>query len=142
MTEIEILNNSQLGFIQNAIYTVAIVIMTFIAFRLARVANEKNANVLGKIAVTLYGVMVTFFWIQVSSYLSIQQKGLAYSLSELKATGVKLSAGSEDAVSRFQVNLSDGYPALAPELPSIIFAAVILLIVIGTTWLKNTSVKS
>ena len=62
MTEVEILNNSQLGFIQNAIYTVAIVIMTFIAFRLARVANEKNANVLGKILVTLYGVMVTFFF--------------------------------------------------------------------------------
>ena len=63
MTEVEILNNSQLGFIQNAIYTVAIVIMTFIAFRLARVANEKNANVLGKIVVTLYGVMFTFFFI-------------------------------------------------------------------------------
>ena len=142
MTEVEILNNSQLGFIQNAIYTVAIVIMTFIAFRLARVANEKNANVLGKIVVTLYGVMVTFFFIQVSSYLSMQQKGLAYSLSELKATGVKLSAGSEDAVSRFQVNLSDGYPTLVPEIPSIIFAAVVLLIVIGTTWLKTTSEKS
>ena len=142
MTEVEILNNSQLGFIQNAIYTVAIVIMTFIAFRLARVANEKNANVLGKIVVTLYGVMVTFFFIQVCSYLSMQQKGLAYSLSELKATGVKLSAGSEDAVSRFQVNLSDGYPALVPEIPSIIFAAVVLLIVIGTTWLKTTSEKS
>ena len=103
---------------------------------------KKNANVLGKIVVTLYGVMVTFFFIQVSSYLSMQQKGLAYSLSELKATGVKLSAGSEDAVSRFQVNLSDGYPALVPEIPSIIFAAVVLLIVIGTTWLKTTSEKS
>lgn len=53
MTEIEILNNSQLGFIQNAIYTVATVILTFIAFRLARVANEKNANILGKSLVTL-----------------------------------------------------------------------------------------
>jgi hypothetical protein len=54
MTEIEILNNSQLGFIQNAIYTVAMVISTFIAFRVARVANEKNANILGKSLVTLY----------------------------------------------------------------------------------------
>ena len=83
-----------------------------------------------------------FFLLQVSSYLSLQQKGLAYSLSELKATGVKLSAGSEAAISRYQINLSDGYPALAPELPSIIFAAVVFLIVIGTTWLKNTSEKS
>jgi hypothetical protein len=104
--------------------------------------SKKNANVLGKILVTLYGVMVTFFWIQVSSYLSIQQKGLAYSLSELKATGVKLSAGSEAAISRYQINLSDGYPALAPELPNILFAAVVFLIIVGTTWLKNTSEKS
>jgi hypothetical protein len=142
MTEIEILNNSQLGFIQNAIYTVAMVISTFIAFRVARVANEKNANILGKSLVTLYGIMVTFFLIQVSSYLSMQQKGLAYSLSELKATGVKLSAGSEAAISRYQINLSDGYPALAPELPNILFAAVVFLIIVGTTWLKNTSEKS
>ena len=108
----------------------------------ARVANEKNTNILGKSLVTLYGIMVTFFLLQVSSYLSMQQKGLSYSLSELKATGVKLSAGSEAAISRYQINLSDGYPTLAPELPNILFAAVVFLIIVGTTWLKNTFVKS
>lgn len=142
MTEIEILNNSQLGFIQNAIYLVAIVIMTFIAFRLARVANEKNANILGKSLVTLYGIMVTFFLLQILSYTSITLKGLAFSLTELKATGVKLSTGSESFIGNNAVNLKDGYPALAPEITSYIFAAVVLLIVIGTTWLKNTSEKS
>jgi len=142
MTEVEILNNSQLGFIQNAIYTVAVVIMTFISFRLARIANEKNANVLAKTLVTLFGIMTSFFSIQVGAYLSLQQKGLSYNLAELKATGVKLSAGSEDTISRYVINLKDGFPKLSPELPIIILNIVIFLIIIGTTWTKMTSTKA
>jgi hypothetical protein len=130
MTEIEILNNSQLGFIQNAIYTVAVVFMTFISFRLARIINEKNGNIIAKSLVTLYGIMMTFFSLQVGAYLSYYQKALSYNLSELKATGVKLSAGS------------DGFPKLTPELPTIIVCTVVFLIVIGTTWIKTTSNKS
>ncbi len=142
MTEIEILNNSQLGFIQNAIYTVAVVIMTFISFRLARVVNEKNGNILAKSLVTLYGIMVTFFSIQVGAYLSFFQKGLSYNLAELKATGVKLSAGSEDTISRYAINLKDGFPKLTPELPNIILCTVVLLIIIGTTWIKTQPNKA
>jgi hypothetical protein len=142
MTEIEILNNSQLGFIQNAIYTVAVVINTFIAFRLARVVNEKNGNMLAKSFVTLYGALVTFHWIQISSYTALGISGLAFSLAELKATGVKLSSASEFYITNSTAKLSDGYPALAPSVPSIIFASVVFLIIVGITWLKNTSEKS
>ena len=142
MTEIEILNNSQLGFIQNAIYTVAVVIMTFVAFRLARIANEKDANVVGNSIVTLFGIMTTFFNLQVSSYLTLGQKGLAFSLLELKATGVKITASSEAVIARYPVNLKDGYPELAPELPGIILGVVIFLIIIGATWIKNPTSKS
>ena len=81
MTEIEILNNSQLGFIQNAIFTVAVVVNTFIAFRLARIVNEKNSNLLAKSMVSLYGAIVTFHWIQISSYTALGISGLAYSLA-------------------------------------------------------------
>ena len=130
MTEIEILNNSQLGFIQNAIYTVAVVIMTFISFRLGRIVNEKNGNIIAKSLVTLYGIMMTFFSIQVGAYLSYYQKALSYNLAELKATGVKLSAGSEDTISRYVINLKDGFPKLSPELPIIILNIVIFLIII------------
>ena len=142
MTEIEILNNSQLGFIHNAMYTVAVVILIFIAFRTARIANEKNANVAGKSLVTLFGILVTFFNLQVSAHLTLGQRGLAYSLLELKATGVKLTAASEDAIARYPVNLTDGYPELAPELPGIIMASVIFLIILGTTWIKYPASKS
>ena len=142
MTEIEILNNSQLGFIQNAIYTVAVVFMTFISFRLARIVNEKNGNIIAKSLVTLYGIMMTFFSLQVGAYFSYYQKALSYNLSELKTTGVKLSAGSEDTISRYAINLKDGFPKLTPELPTIIVCTVVFLIVIGTTWIKTTSNKS
>jgi len=141
MTEIEILNNSQLGFIQNAIYTVAVVMMTFISFRLGRIVNEKNGNVFAKSLVTLYGIMVIFFSIQVGAYLSFYQKALSYNLAELKAAGVKLSAGSEDTINRYTINLANGFPKLAPELPTIILCTIVFLIIIGTTWIKPTSNK-
>jgi hypothetical protein len=142
MTEIEILNNSQLGFIQNAIFTVAVVINTFIAFRLARVVSEKNGTMLAKSFVTLYGAFVTFHWITISSYTSLGQKGLAYSLAELKATGVKLSAGSEAVITTFPINFAEGYPPVAPSLPSILFASLVFLLIIGITWMKNSTTKS
>ena len=81
--------------------------MTFVAFRLARIANEKDANVLGKSIVTLFGIMTTFFNLQVSSYLTLGQRGLAYSLLELKATGVKITASSEAVIARYPVNLKE-----------------------------------
>jgi hypothetical protein len=142
MTEIEILNNSQLGFIQNAIFTVAVVINTFIAFRLARIVNEKNSHMLAKSFGSLYGAIVTFHWIQISSYTALGISGLAFSLAELKATGVKLSSASEFYITNSPVNLKDGYPALAPSLLSMVFAAVVLLIILGTTWMKNPTTKS
>ncbi len=116
--------------------------MTFISFRLARIVNEKNSNILDKSLVTLYGIMMTFFSIQVGAYLSFYQKALSYNLAELKATGVKLSASSEDTISRYAVNLTDGFPKLTPELPTIIICTVVFLIVIGTTWIKTQSNKS
>lgn len=91
MTEIEILNNSKRGFIHNAIYTLVVVFMTFISFRIARISNEKNTPAYGKILGTLFGVMTTFFGLQVSAYLSLRQKGLSFSLLELKSTSMKFN---------------------------------------------------
>ncbi len=57
MSEIEILNYAQLNFIQNAIYMLGFVGLIFITFRLIRYQRENNANMLGKIFVTIFGLV-------------------------------------------------------------------------------------
>ena len=61
MSEIEILNYAQLNFIQNAIYMLGFVGLIFITFRLIRYQRENNANMLGKIFVTIFGLCSVFY---------------------------------------------------------------------------------
>ena len=68
MSEIEILNYAQLNFIQNAIYMLGFVGLIFITFRLIRYQRENNANMLGKIFVTIFGLCSVFYGYNAVSY--------------------------------------------------------------------------
>ena len=68
MSEIEILNYAQLNFIQNAIYMLGFVGLIFITFRLIRYQRENNANMLGKIFVTIFGLCSVFMDIMFSPF--------------------------------------------------------------------------
>ena len=68
MSEIEILNYAQLNFIQNAIYMLGFVGLIFITFRLIRYQRENNANMLGKIFVTIFGLCSVFMDITFSPF--------------------------------------------------------------------------
>ena len=81
MSEIEILNYAQLNFIQNAIYMLGFVGLIFITFRLIRYQRENNANMLGKIFVTIFGLCSVFYVYNVFSFLYSNQLAQSYRLS-------------------------------------------------------------
>ena len=87
MSEIEILNYAQLNFIQNAIYMLGFVGLIFITFRLIRYQRENNANMLGKIFVTIFGLCSVFYGYNVFSFLYSNQLAQSYRLSELQSNG-------------------------------------------------------
>ena len=68
MSEIEILNYAQLNFIQNAIYMLGFVGLIFITFRLIRYQRENDANILGKVFVTIFGLCSVFYGYNVFSF--------------------------------------------------------------------------
>ena len=69
MSELEILNNTQLSLIANGIYLLTFTGLIFITFRAIRYQREKNANTFGKILVTIFGLCTVFYGYTVFSFL-------------------------------------------------------------------------
>jgi len=91
MNELEIINYYQLSFVANAIYCLTFAVLIFITFRLIRFQRENNANTLGKVLVTIFGLCTVFFGYNVFSYLYNSQLAQSYRLSELLSNGAELS---------------------------------------------------
>ncbi len=63
MTEYQLLNLMYLGFVQNGMFFVAMVLLTWLGFRMARnIYEDPNANMVGKIFTSLFCVFVAFFF--------------------------------------------------------------------------------
>jgi len=68
MTEYQILNIMHVGFIQNAMYFVGMVLMTWLAFRMCNnVRNNPNTNIAGKAFSSLFCVFVALFMTQTNA---------------------------------------------------------------------------
>ena len=67
MSEIEIWNIMQMGLISNSMYFVGMVLMTWLGFRFAaKMREEQNAELVGKILVSAFYVMVGFSFFNVN----------------------------------------------------------------------------
>jgi hypothetical protein len=68
MTEYQILNIMHVGFIQNAMYFVGMVLMTWLAFRMCNnVRNNPNTNFVGKAFTSIFCVFVALFMTQTNA---------------------------------------------------------------------------
>ena len=137
MNEIEILNYAQMNFIQNGLYMVAFTALVFITFRLMRFQREQNANIFGKVLVTIFGLCTVFFGYNVFSFLYVNQLGQSYRLSELQSSGVELSALSQNWVDYIGYTVSDGLPIpFSPEPAAYIFLITLAVMVIAGVWVN------
>jgi len=67
MTEYQVLNLMQVGFIQNAMYFVGMVLMTWLAFRMCNnVRSNTNSNMLAKVFTSVFCLFVAAFMHQVN----------------------------------------------------------------------------
>ena len=67
MTEYQLLNLMYLGFVQNAMYFVAMVLLTWLGFRMARnIYEDPNANLIGKVLTTIFCFFVAFFFFNIN----------------------------------------------------------------------------
>ena len=67
MTEYQVLNLMQVGFIQNAMYFVGMVLMTWLGFRMCNnVRNNPNSNMAAIVFTSVYCLFVAAFMFQVN----------------------------------------------------------------------------
>jgi len=67
MTEYQVLNLMQVGFIQNAMYFVGMGLMTWLGFRMCNnVRNNPNSNMAAKVFTSVYCLFVAAFMFQVN----------------------------------------------------------------------------
>ena len=140
MNEIEILNYAQMNFIQNGLYMVAFTAFVFITFRLIRFQREQNANIFGKVLVTIFGLCTVFFGYNVFSFLYVNQLGQSYRLSELQSTGVELTPLSQNWVDYIGYTVSDGLPIpFSPEPAAYVFLITLAVMVIAGVWERKSA---
>ncbi len=136
MTEFEIFQLSNQIYINNAIYTIAVILMTALSFYLIRRSRELNFPVYGKAILTLFCTFPIFFGLEVASYFSLNQKNTSFQLSELKEMGTPISTVAESYITNVGHTFADGPATLAPDLPYLIMYATISIMFIVGIWGK------
>lgn len=137
MAELDLLNHYQLSFVANAIYMLTFTGLIFITFRLMRFQREQNANVFGKVLVTVFGLCTVFFGYNVFSYLRNAQLAQSYRLSELKQSGVELSTVTNSFLEFTGYTVADGWPpSFMPEAAANVFLITFAIMIVAGTWLN------
>ena len=137
MTEFEIFQLANQIYINNAIYTIAVILMTALAFYLIRRSKELNFPTYGKAILTFFCMFPLYFGLEVASYFSLNQKNTSFQLSELKEAGVKLSTVAESYITDVGYTVADGPASLAPELPYIVMYGTIGIMFLAGIWIKT-----
>ena len=126
MTEYQILNLMHVGFIQNAMYFVGMVLMTWLAFRMCNnVRSNPNTNMAGKVFTSVFCLFVALFMTQTNA---IGGSILASSVASL----VDVGAASADRLSE---HLSS--PMIIGGPVQSAFVLFILVFQLALVWIKE-----
>ena len=126
MTEYQVLNLMQVGFIQNAMYFVGMVLMTWLGFRMCNnVRNNPNSNMAGKLFTSVYCLFVAAFMFQVN------QIGGAILASNV-ALLVDMGAASGDRMAAYM-----DAPLIVGGSIQTLFFLFILVFQLAMVWTKD-----
>jgi hypothetical protein len=126
MTEYQVLNLMQVGFIQNAMYFVGMVLMTWLGFRMCNnVRNNPNSNMAGKLFTSVYCLFVAAFMFQVN------QIGGAILASNV-ALLVDMGAASGDRMAAYM-----DAPLIVGGSIQTLFVLFILVFQLALVWTKD-----
>ena len=126
MTEYQVLNLMQVSFIQNAMYFVGMVLMTWLAFRMCNnVRNNSNVNLAGKLFTSIFCVFVAAFMFQVN------QIGGAI-LNSNVALLVDMGAASGDRMAAYL-----DAPLIVGGPVQTVFVLFVLVFQLALVWVKE-----
>ena len=127
-TEYEIWNLMYLGFISNAMFMVAMVLLTWLGFRCAaRIYDDSNANVAAKVTATLFYLLVGIMFYNTAQIGGAIIGGAAESLSALE----EVSQRGQDLIDRVESGFVPG------GFVSTTLNVVIVFFQLAMTWGKK-----
>ena len=126
MTEYQVLNLMQVGFIQNAMYFVGMVLMTWLAFRMCNnVRSNPNSNMLAKVFTSVFCLFVAAFM------YSVNQIGGAI-LGSNVALLVDMGAASGERMAAYM-----DAPLIVGGSIQALFVLFILVFQLAIVWTKD-----
>ena len=131
--ELSILSLNQGNQIAVGIYTLATIILSFIALRVARFSQ--GTQMPGKIISSIFGIMTAFFILDVQSFRHFWNDVTATYLAKAKDNGVEMSAFAINWVEQSGLSGNDiATRGLFNDIPLLAFVIIFLTIVLGTIW--------
>ena len=121
------------GRIADAIYFLGGIIAIWVSARFASVAVEKDANIVAKITITIFGICVVVtncFAILMQQYTWV---GAARNLQALRESGVSLSPTATNYIENFG-GLAD--PSLLEKPVGLLLNLSVLALMLGILWFQ------
>ena len=126
MAEYQILNLMQVGFIQNAMYFVGMVLFTWLGFRMANnIYNNADANMLAKVFTSVFCVFVAAFMFGVNQIGGSILESAVMQLNEVGAPSAERMATYPNSP------LSIGGPVQT------LFVLLVVVFQLAITWQKK-----
>jgi hypothetical protein len=135
MNEHQIFQSLNIALISNAIYTCGVFFLIWVSFRAARSARDENASVIAKVLVSMFGLGVVFNGLLLGGFLRLNMASAAGQLQAMKAAGEKLSGTAEVFLTIPMVTQADPKFSMVPDPIMFIWWAVVVLLILGITWL-------
>ena len=111
--------------------------LIWVAFRVSKSINETGGNVLFKIVGTVFGLGIVWNGLGLGGFLNFVNQAAAYSLGQLKASGIELSAMGEGFVA--MVGSDAPVYSLMPDLIGGVWWLSVLAIILLPIWGPKTS---
>jgi hypothetical protein len=136
MTELEILMLQSSSNQATGTYQIAMAFSIWVAFRVARTVGENhNSNLAAKLAGSIFGLATLFFFNMTYAFWSFNMAATGHRLANLQASGVEISALSQQYVANS--GAADAMPqfSLVPSDPiAILLQLSILVLILVPIW--------
>jgi len=144
MDQFQTLSLLQMALNTNAIFTVATFFILWVAFRFAGKMREGESTMLGRVLITVFGLMIVWTGLLVGASRSLSFNAAASGLKAIKASGQTLSVQAEAFLTIPQVSSATTIPqfSLFSDIPSLIFWLVVTIMLLSVIWMPVTAKKS
>ena len=137
MDQFQTLSYLQMALNTNAIYTVAVFFILWVAFRFAGKMREGESTMLGQVLTSIFGLMIIWQGLLLSASRHFSFSSAAAGLKSIKTSGQALSVQAEAFLSVPMIAAASERPqfSLLNDTPSVIFWLVVTVMLLGVIWM-------